>query len=168
MTDIIALLNALAAQSKLERLVVLLSDGRQADIQLRTVNAAPAPSSHADAEPQAATPTDDAFDDLAARRLSMSERVERYAERKGGVVAHKSREWAQNVRGLSARMIERAIVEGAVTHEVKTDGRDHRARLVRSDDLAALLRLIEAVKAERAPKPVWFDAVNPRDIPQAA
>ena len=98
----------------------------------------------------------------------MSERVERYAQRKGGVVTQKSREWAQNVRGLSARMIERAIAEAAVAHELKTDGRDHRARLVRSDDLAALLRLIEAVKAGRAPKPAWFDAVNPRDIPHAA
>jgi hypothetical protein len=96
----------------------------------------------------------------APRALSsVSERIDATRRRHGSDHSLKAHEWAPIV-GLSEREIKRAITAGAVPSTTKGEGRDNGARLVRIDDMEALVSTINAVERGTAEEPAWWPEVR--------
>lgn len=70
----------------------------------------------------------------------------------------KTPEWASLLR-TSARMLNRAIKAGALPYEVKSDGRDHGAIVIRPEVLEAFLATAEAVERGKCDPPEWWNRV---------
>ena len=71
-----------------------------------------------------------------------------------------AREWADVVDGVSERELDRATGAGALAFEPRGEGKGHRARVIRVEEMVRYLGLCEAVQAGRASKPSWWHDVR--------
>lgn len=81
-------------------------------------------------------------------------------EQRNGQQKRQAKEWAPLLK-ISARELERAMKEDAITHEVTTFGRGHGARLISTAAMRDYLEEVDAVEHGRRPPREWYAKVRP-------
>lgn len=71
-----------------------------------------------------------------------------------------ARQWSRVISKISEREFDRAVDAGALAFEARGEGKGHRARVIRAQEMVRYLGLCEAVQAGREPMPAWWHEVR--------